>query len=145
VRGSVSGSMLEREIAAKLETAGLRLTRPRRLLGRFLFGGPDRHISAEDLFRESTNAGCGISLATVYNTLNQFTVAGLLREIAVEGHKSYFDTRVDPHHHYMNEATGELFDAPASAVAISHLAEPPEGLEISEIQIVIRLRQKSAQ
>jgi Fur family iron response transcriptional regulator len=139
-----NGTATDREIFVKLEAAGLRFTRPRLLLAGLLFGGPDRHISAEDLFREARRAGSTMSLATVYNTLNQFTGAGILREIAVEGHKSYFDTRVGPHYHYLNEATGELFDAPESAVTVSNLAAPPDGLEIAEIQVVIRLRSKKA-
>ncbi len=72
----------------KLRDAGMRPTRQRMSLGDLLFGSGDRHITAEQLHVETVQAGIAVSLATIYNTLNQFTEAGLLREVAVEGHKS---------------------------------------------------------
>ena len=76
----------------KLAKSGLRPTRQRRVLAQLLFSGPDRHVTAEELHQEALAAGATISLATVYNTLNQFTAANLLREVAIEGAKTYFDT-----------------------------------------------------
>jgi Fur family transcriptional regulator, iron response regulator len=127
-------------VTRRLTSVGLRATRPRVALGKLLFGGPHRHINAEQLFREAQSLRYKTSLATVYNTLNQFTQAGLLREIPVEGHRTFFDTRTGPHFHYLNEATGELFDAPENVVDVSCCAATPEGFEVSEIQVVVRLR-----
>src|SRR3954451_10231772 len=84
----------------KLRRAGLRPTRQRVSLGWLLFAKGDRHITAELLFDEATRARVPVSLATVYNTLHQFTEAGLLRQLAVDGTKSYFDTNPTEHHHF---------------------------------------------
>jgi Fur family iron response transcriptional regulator len=129
------------DLAAKrLTKVGLRATRPRVELAKLLFGGSHRHINAEQLFRETQGLRYKISLATVYNTLNQFTQAGLLREIPVEGHRTFFDTRTGPHFHYLDESTGELFDAPEDIVDVRCCASPPPGFEVTEIQVVVRLR-----
>jgi len=71
-------------IEARLRDAGLRPTRQRMGLASLLFGGPCRHVSAEELFAEAAASGVKVSLATVYNTLNQFVAAGLLREVLAE-------------------------------------------------------------
>jgi len=94
-------------IIERLRNAGLRPTRQRKELGRLLFGGPDRHVTAESLHDEASRAGIRVSLATVYNTLNQFTDAGLMREIVVDGDRAYFDTNVSDHHHFFHTDTGQ--------------------------------------
>jgi Fur family transcriptional regulator, iron response regulator len=73
------------EIMTMLRTAGLRPTRQRVALGRLMYGDGNRHLSAESLHAEAIAAGIQVSLATIYNTLNQFTGAGLLQEAALEG------------------------------------------------------------
>lgn len=128
------------EVTKRLAGSGLRVTRARLELGKLLFCGPNRHVSAEALYLEAQQIRFPPSLATVYNTLNQFTSAGLLREIPVEGQRSFFDTRTGPHHHYLDDTTGDLFDAPDDVVTIAHCATPPEGYEIAEVQVVVRLR-----
>ena len=87
----------------RLTAAGLRPTRQRLGLARLLFEGGNRHITAEQLHREATDGGVKVSLATVYNTLHQFTNAGLLREIMVDSNRCYFDTNVSEHHHFFYE------------------------------------------
>ena len=96
------------ELRTRLRQAGLRPTRQRVALGWLLFAKGDRHITAEMLFEEATGSRVRISLATVYNTLHQFTEAGLLREIAVEGPKTYFDTKTSDHHHFLIEGSNQL-------------------------------------
>ena len=130
----------EGSVVDVLRAAGLRPTRQRVALAGLLFGGPDRHVSAEVVYEEALRAGVSVSLATVYNTLHQFTEAGLLRELAVSGAKSFFDTRTSPHHHFWNEADGTTTDVPVDAIGISHLPEPPDGLEIAGVEVMIRLR-----
>ncbi len=127
------------EILAKLSAAHLRPTRQRMLLARLLFTDTCRHVTAETLHREATAAHSNVSLATVYNTLHQFTEAKLLREVCVEGGASYFDTNTTPHHHFLHEDTGALTDIPESLIEVSKLPSPPHGTSISGVDIVIRV------
>jgi Fur family transcriptional regulator, iron response regulator len=124
-----------------LAGAGLRPTRQRLALAELLVGdGHNRHVTAESLFDAAGRAGVSVSLATVYNTLRSFTEVGLMTEITVDGTRSYFDTRTDDHAHFFWEDSGELTDAPQGAVAFSRLPDPPEGADISRIDVVIRVR-----
>jgi Fur family transcriptional regulator, iron response regulator len=130
-------------LRGRLRRVGLRPTRQRVALGWLLFGKGDRHITAEKLYEEATSARVAISLATVYNTLHQFTEAGLLREIAVDGSKTYFDTNTTHHHHFLIGETNTVLDIPGPQVSISDLPEPPEGMEIDRVEVVVRLRKKA--
>ena len=132
------------DLKDKLRRVGLRPTRQRVSLGWLLFGKGDRHITAEMLFEEATRARVPVSLATVYNTLHQFTEAGLLRQLAVDGSKAYFDTNPTEHHHFFIEGDDELIDVPADGVAVGALPEPPEGMEIAGVEVIVRLRRKGA-
>ena len=122
-----------------LRTVGLRPTRQRVALGRLMYGAGDRHLSAESLHAEAIAAGIQVSLATVYNTLNQFTGAGLLREVAIEGHKIYFDTNTSSHYHYYIEHEGRLTDIPTDDVKVVGLPEAPDGMRIKRVDVIIRL------
>jgi Fur family transcriptional regulator, iron response regulator len=125
--------------ALKLQQAGLRPTRQRLALARLLFDKGDRHISAEILHAEATRAKAGVSLATIYNTLHQFKDAGLLREVAIEGERSYYDTNTSNHFHYLDEETGRLSDID-SDVTVSGLANIPAGRVVDRIDVIVRLR-----
>jgi Fur family iron response transcriptional regulator len=143
-RCSPPGLPARRSIQEMLATAGLRPTRQRVALGELLFGAGDRHVTAERLFDEASAARLTVSLATVYNTLHQFTDAGLLREIAVDGARIYFDTNVRDHHHFLVEEDGELYDIPpGSNVAVANVPTPPEGLRIDRVDVVVRLRRET--
>lgn len=124
----------------RLRSAGLRPTRQRVALADLLFAAGDRHVSAEGLHEEAQGAGFPVSLATVYNTLHQFTEAGMLRIVQVEGAKTYFDTNVSDHHHFFIEDENLVFDIPSGPVEVQNLPEPPEGTEIANVDIVVRLR-----
>lgn len=129
---------------AVLRQAGLRPTRQRLLLGWILFSKGNRHITAEMLHAEATRAKIPVSLATVYNTLHQFTEAGLLRQIGVSGPKAFFDTNPTAHHHFLVEGEDALMDIPEVAgVVVERLPEAPEGFEIANIDVVVRLRRKA--
>jgi Fur family transcriptional regulator, iron response regulator len=133
--------MEKRAFAAfKLREAGLRPTRQRLALASLLFNGCDRHVSAEKLHAEAEKAKVDVSLATIYNTLNQFKDAGLIREVAIEGERSYFDTNTSNHFHYLDEVTGELSDIGPDNVVISGLTNLPEGRAIDRIDVIVRLR-----
>jgi Fur family iron response transcriptional regulator len=122
---------------------GLRPPRQRISLGWLLFGKGDRHITAEMLFDEATRSRIPVSLATVYNTLHQFTEAGLLRQLVVDGSKAYFDTNPSEHHHFFIEGEDAVVDVPGEAIAVGELPTPPEGLEIAGVEVIVRLRRKS--
>jgi Fur family iron response transcriptional regulator len=126
---------------ARLRNAGLRPTRQRVALGCVLFSKGHRHISAEDLHEDAQKAGVRVSLATVYNALHQFTKAGLLREVTIDGTRTYFDTNVEDHHHFFVEGEGRVIDM-ADDIRIDPLPEPPEGMEITDIEVVVRVRPK---
>ena len=104
-----------------------------------MFEGGDRHVTAELLHAEAIAAGQHVSLATVYNTLHQFMRAGLLRELAINGAKAYFDTNTSNHNHFFVEADSELCDIPGDAIRVDGVPEPPKGMKISHIDVVVRL------
>jgi Fur family transcriptional regulator, iron response regulator len=132
---SRSPSLLER-----LRAAGLRPTRQRIALARLLFDGCERHVTAEQLHGEAVAAKIPVSLATVYNTLHQFTAAGLLREVVVEPGRSYFDTNAADHHHFFCESSGVLQDIPGQGVVVSGLPLPPDGTAIQRVEVIVRVR-----
>ena len=125
-----------------LRTAGLRPTRQRVSLAEILYSKGDRHVSAELLHEEAVDADVPVSLATVYNTLHQFTEAGLLREVAIEGNKTYFDTNVSDHHHFFIEGENRVIDIPGEGVGIGKLPVAPEGMEVVRVDVVVRVRKK---
>ena len=131
---------LSQTVLERLRGVGLRPTRQRLDLARLLFGGGDRHVTAEQLHGETLAASIGVSLATVYNTLHQFTDAGLLREVVVEPGRSYFDTNIADHHHFFWEPSGELQDIPGEEVVVTGLPLPPAGTEIRRVEVIVRVR-----
>ena len=126
-------------LSEKLRKAGLRPTRQRQYLANLLFSKGNRHVSAEALHEEALEADVPVSLATVYNTLHQFHEAGLLRAVAVESSKTYFDTNVTDHHHFYIEDENRIVDMPTH-VSIGDIPEPPDGMEISKVDVIVRLR-----
>jgi Fur family transcriptional regulator, iron response regulator len=135
---SASSTALER-----LRAVGLRPTRQRVALARLLLENGDRHVTAEQLHGEALGAAIRVSLATIYNTLHQFTEAGLLREVVVEPGRSYFDTNTADHHHFFCEATSKLQDIPGRDVVVSGFPLPPLGTEICRVDVIIRVRPES--
>jgi Fur family transcriptional regulator, iron response regulator len=131
------------DIAKLLRGAGLRPTRQRVALASMLFAGCDRHVTAETLHEEAQTRRVPVSLATVYNTLHQFTEAGLLREVAIEGAKTYFDTNTSNHYHFFCEHSGKLMDIQTDAIRIEGLPEAPDGMTISRVDVLVRLVDKS--
>ena len=131
-----------RELIEQLKTAGLRPTRQRLALGRLLYGENgdiERHVTAEQLHAEAMASGVRVSLATVYNTLHQFTEAKLLREVVVEPGRSYFDTNVDDHHHFYFEQSGRLQDIPSEELELKSMPEPPAGGRIRRVDVILRV------
>lgn len=123
----------------RLRAAGLRPTRQRLALARLLFDGCDRHVSAEQLHGSALSANIRVSLATVYNTLHQFTHAGLLREIVVDAGRSYFDTNVSTHHHFFYEKSGQLMDIAGDMIRLEGVPVAPDGLRVSRVDVIVRV------
>lgn len=137
------GVMKDRPFAPMLErlrNAGLRPTRQRLALARLLFEGGNRHVTAEQLHAEARREEIPVSLATIYNTLNQFRKAGLLREVVVDSGRSWFDTNLEDHHHFFHEATGALTDFEAEGLAVKGVPRAPRGTEIDRVEVIVRLR-----
>ncbi|MGB8274162.1 MAG: iron response transcriptional regulator IrrA [Alphaproteobacteria bacterium] len=126
----------------RLRTVGLRPTRQRLALAKLLFDKGHRHVTAEDLHQEARDLDVGVSLATVYNTLHQFTTAGLLREVVVDAGRSYFDTNNTEHHHFFLADGGELRDIPADGLRVAELPAPPDGTRISRVDVVVRVKRE---
>ena len=126
----------------RLKKAGLRPTKQRIELATLLWSQGCRHVTAERLHRESVDANIKVSLATIYNTLHQFTTSNLLREVIVDRGCSYFDTNTDPHHHFLCEDTGVLSDIPHDQVEVRHLPAAPEGAVVSGVDVIIRIARK---
>ncbi len=128
-------------MAERLRKAGLRPTRQRVALGCLLYARGHRHVSAEILHAEAIAAKFPVSLATVYNTLHQLTESGLLREVAVEGVRTYFDTNTSQHHHFFIEGENRLIDI-EDEIAVDNIPEPPPGMSVESFQVIVRVRAK---
>ena len=124
-----------------LRDAGLRPTRQRLMLGQLLFLNGHRHVTAETLYAEAIAADARLSLATVYNTLNQFTEAGLLRRIAADGTKSFFDTDTTVHPHFYLEGDDILVDI-SQDLAFEKFPEALPGHEIARLDVIVHIRKK---
>jgi len=122
-----------------LRRSELRPTRQRLALARLLFENGDRHVTAERLHEEAVAASVEVSLATVYNTLHQFVVAGLLREIVIDAGRSYFDTNTTEHHHFFFERSGRVEDIPGDQIVVSDLPPPPDGTKVRRVDVIVRL------
>lgn len=132
------------DVRAKLRAAGLRPTRQRVALGEILFAAGDRHVTAEMLHEEAIRQAMPVSLATVYNTLHQFTEVGLLREVAIDAAKTYFDTNIFDHHHFFVEGENVILDIPGHGLEVDGIPMPPEGMEVARVDVIVRLRPKAA-
>jgi len=124
----------------RLREVGLRPTRQRVELASVLFKGEDRHVTAESLYEEASGLGLRISLATVYNTLHQFTHAGLLRQVIVDAARGYFDTNTGDHQHFFLEDEGALIDIPGDQITVAGVPVPPAGLAVDRVDVVVRVR-----
>ena len=130
---------LLKDIENRLRDAGLRPTRQRLALAGLLFGRGHRHVTAEQLHREARDAGLSVSLATIYNTLNQFTEAGLLRQVVTNGNYTFYDTNTDEHYHFYLEEADRLIDIPADQIDLATLPPLPDGKRVKGVDIIIRL------
>lgn len=132
------------DVRVKLQETGVRITRQRVELAKLLFRDGDRHFTADSLYDEALNGRIPISLATIYNTLQKFVTAGLIRRLPVEDQKAWYDTNVSEHHHLFFEDDNRIYDIQDGAVSISHLPPIPNDMTISRVEVVVRLRRNAA-
>lgn len=132
------------QVLERLRSVGLRPTRQRFALAKLLFECENRHVTAEILHAEAQAAEIRVSLATVYNTLHQFTAVGLLKEIVVDSQRCYFDTNISDHHHFFYENSGRLEDIPGEEVVLARLPEAPAGAKVTGVDVVIRVSEALA-
>jgi Fur family iron response transcriptional regulator len=130
------------EVTSRLSACGIRITQQRLRIAGILLSAP-QHLSAEQIAEALRQQGAQVSKATVYNTLNLFAAHGLIRQLSVDGDCAWFDSNIGPHYHFRDEQTGALHDVGLQDVQFSRLPEPPEGMEVSGIDLVIRLRRRS--
>ena len=129
-----------RNVRERLQSSGLRPTRQRMALGWLLFGKGERHVTAENLYEEARNCNTALSLATVYNTLRQFSDAGLLREIAVYGSHIWYDTNIGPHYHFYDEDRAQLLDIPEEMLSLVKMPDAPQGMTILSADVIVRVK-----
>ena len=127
------------DMIQRLRGVGLRPTTQRLAIAKIMFESKEQHYTAESLHQKARDEGYCIAIATVYNTLNQFTAAGLVRELVVESGKSYFDTRLENHCHFYCETTGQLIDIPQCGSTMVTLPDVPEGRNVRCVDVIIRL------
>lgn len=127
-----------------LRKAGLRPTQQRMGLIKILFESGNRHITAEELHGEAMKMRIPVSLATVYNTLNQLVDIGLLREVPSAGQKSFFDTNTLEHHHFWVKDNETLIDIPKEEIMFSNLPQPPAGMEVDRVEVTIHLKKAAS-
>jgi Fur family iron response transcriptional regulator len=130
------------DIKERLRAAGVGITRQRLALAALLFGAETRHVTAEQLFAEAINAGCDVSLATIYNNLKSFCEAGLLREVVVDATRSYYDTNTCQHHHFYAEETRALSDIADDSLVLTNLPPAPDGMVITDYTVMIRVARR---
>jgi Fur family iron response transcriptional regulator len=130
---------LKDSLAARLLALGLKPTAQRLHVAMVLLDKP-QHLSAEEVLGRVKRRGGRVSKATVYNTLRAFADAGLLREVAIDPERVFYDSTVEPHHHVFDESSHQLTDIPGGAVRVSGLPPPPPGTEAVSVEVVVRVR-----
>ena len=123
----------------KIESSGIRPTKQRRVLAKILFEKGNRHVSADELFHDVKKEDRKISMATVYNTLKQFTSLGLVREIVVDQNKSLYCTNHKSHYHLYIEDEGKIVDIPTQNIDLN-IPSIPACLQLHNIDVIVRIR-----
>ena len=122
-----------------LISKGIRPTKQRMVLSKLLFEKGKRHVSAEELFDEVKQEDRKISLATVYNTLKQFTKLGLIREIVVDQNISIYCTNNQSHYHLYIEDENKIVDIPTQNIDLN-IPSIPACLNLHNIDVIVRIR-----
>jgi Fur family iron response transcriptional regulator len=132
---------VKRDLAALLREHGIKPSAQRLAVAGYVLDTLE-HPSADQVFARVRAGAPALSRATVYNTLNLFVAKGLLRSLALDGGKVLFDPKVEPHHHFVDEGTGEIHDLPWDALEVSR-GGALRGLDVREVQVVLRGRRRA--
>ena len=126
---------------SRLRSSGLRPTKQRLTICKVLFDRKDTfHFTIDSLKKKiEKNSKTKISLATVYNTVNAFKNNGYLKEISLQGNKTFFDTNSTCHHHFYDQSTGELMDIKNDEIYLSKIPSIPKGKKIKEIEVTVNI------
>ena len=127
------------DVKRYLQTSGIRPTKIRMSIGSLLFDGVDKHVTVDDVIDMARVSKIKTSVASVYNTLNQFASAGLLRRITVEQGKAFFDTNLSAHHHFFYEDEDRLEDIPMDTIQVDGLPDLPVGRSVKSIEVTVRI------
>ena len=130
------------DIFKKLRSSGLRPTKQRVEIAKFLFEREKTfHFTVESLNKLlEKKITSKFALATIYNTVHAFKDAGHLNEVEVRGKKTYFDTNVSEHHHFYDSESCELIDIDANEVVIQKIPKAPNGKKIKNVEVFINLK-----
>jgi len=139
-----SATRIRCDVRTKLHDAGVRLTSERLELAQLLFEHGDRHFTPDALYEEAQQKGIQVSLATIYNNLKLFLYVGLLKRLSIDSPKAWYDTNVSEHYHFYCEEEDRVFDVDDSQISFVKMPPIPGGLEVSRIEVVLRLKRKSA-
>jgi len=134
---------LVEDLNQRLTRAGVRPTAQRLRIAALLMERP-QHLSAEQVLAGLRSLGMRVSKATIYNTLNLFAASGLIRQLSVGDDRSWFDSNTEAHYHFHDAESGALTDVALRDVQFQRLPEPPAGMEVEGIDLVIRLRRRQA-
>jgi len=134
---------LAESLNLRLSRAGVRPTAQRMRIASLLLGR-QQHLSAEQVLAGLRTQGLRVSKATIYNTLNLFAASGLIRQLSVGDDRCWFDSNTDAHYHFHDVETGALTDVALRDVEFQRLPEPPPGMQVEGIELVIKLRRKQA-
>jgi Fur family transcriptional regulator, iron response regulator len=126
-------------VAERLRAAGIQPTSQRQKIAGILLSAR-QHLTADQILARLRQSGERVSKATMYNTLNLFAARGVIRQLAVDGDRAWFDSNTEPHYHFQDIDTGTLIDVHPDAVRFAELPAPPEGMAYAGIELFIRLR-----
>ncbi len=125
-------------LAGALRTHGIQPSAQRLAVAEYVLH-TDAHPSADQVFARVRSRVPMISRATVYNSLNLFVRKKLLRQLVLAEGRVVFDPNVGPHHHFIDESTGEILDVPWEALDVLRV-EALRGVQVREYQVVLRGR-----
>jgi len=113
------------DILDRLTDNKIRPTKIRKAIAGLLFDGKDKHVTVDDVIDMARDAKIKTSVASVYNTLNQFVTAGLLHRVTVEQGRAFFDTNLSDHHHF--------------TLKVSGIPNLPKGKSVKSVHVTIRI------
>ena len=122
-----------------LKESPLKLTEQRVCMINILFKNGSSHFTAEEIYNEVNKQKLKISLATIYNCLNQFKEYGIIKAVKVSSDKIFFDTNLKEHHHFFCQGSDKLTDIKTNQVKISKLPKLPRGKRLKSIEVIINI------